>query len=116
MIKKVCFYIFLFFCLLLNFIIDINIKNYYDILNFCFNTNITLNNTIYISICLIIALISILIVVDLLLVFFYRKDENKGIKIKSEDGTHGTANWMQENEITDILGTNDIPRYNTWKI
>lgn len=109
MIKKVCFYIFLFFCLFLNIVIDINIKNYFEILEKCFGNNITLTNNLYISICVIIAIISILIVIDILLVLYKKSDQNKGINFKTEDGTYGTANWMQEKEISQILGVNNIP-------
>lgn len=109
MIKKVCFYIFLFFCFILNIIIDFNVKNYFDILNKCFKRNIILTNNLYTLICFIIALISILIILDILLVLFRKQNENKGIKFKSEDGTYGTANWMSENEIPEVLGLNEIP-------
>lgn len=109
MTKKICFYIFLFFCLILNIIIDCNIKSYFKILNMCFGKDIVLTNNLYIFICFIIALISILIVLDILLVIFKTKNENKGIKIKTKDGTYGTANWMSENEIKQILGINDTP-------
>lgn len=109
MIKKVCFYIFLFFCLLLNIIIDINIKNYVKVLEECFGNNIILTNNLYVLICVIIALISIFIVIDILLVLYKKNNENKGIKFKTEDGTYGTAKWMQEKDIKNVLGINDIP-------
>ena len=109
MIKKVCFYIFLLFCLFLNIIIDININKYIYTLNICFNKNITLSNHLYALICFIIALISILIVSDILLVASKGKDKNKGIKIRKDDGTHGTANWMAQSEINQVLGIDDIP-------
>lgn len=118
MIKKVCFYIFLFFCLILNIIIDFNIKNYFEILNKCFEKNIVVSNSLYALICFIIAFISILIVLDILLVLFKKQTENKGINFKTEDGTYGTANWMSENEIPKVLGLDNIPgiilgKYNT---
>ena len=109
MIKKVCFYIFLFFCLLLNIIIDINIKNYIKVLEECFENNIILTNNLYVLICVIIALISIFIVIDILLVLYKKNYQNKGINFKPEDGTYGTANWMQEKDIKNVLGINDIP-------
>lgn len=109
MIKKVCFYIFLFFCLLLNIIIDINIKNYIKVLEECFGNNIILTNNLYVLICVIIALISIFIVIDILLVLYKKNYQNKGINFKPEDGTYGTANWMQEKDIKNVLGINDIP-------
>lgn len=109
MIKKVCFYIFLFFCLLLNIIIDINIKNYIKVLEECFGNNIILTNKLYVSICVIIALISIFTIIDILLVLYKKTNENKGINFKPKDGTYGTANWMQEKDIKNILGINDTP-------
>ena len=68
MTKKILFYIFLFFCLILNIVLDFNVKNYFKILSKCF-----------------------------------------GINFKTEDGTFGTANWIQENEISEVLGINDTP-------
>ena len=109
MIKKICFYIFLFFCLILNIVIDYNIKNYFIVLEKCFGKNIVLTSNLYALIYFIIALISILIVLDILLVLFKKQEENKGIKIKTEDGTFGTSNWMPESEMKQILSINDIP-------
>ena len=109
MTKKIIFGIFLFLSFLLNIILDLNIENYFKVLNECFEINIILTNKIYVFICFIIALISILIIIDILLVFFKKKDENKGIKFKSEDGTYGTANWMPFKEISNVLGIDDIP-------
>ena len=51
----------------------------------------------------------ILFWLDILLVLFKNKNENKGINFKIEDGTYGTANWMAENEISNILGFNEVP-------
>ena len=87
MIKKICFYIFLFFCLILNIVLDINIKNYISILNICFEKDI----------------------MDILLVLFQKENENKGINFKTEDGTYGTSNWMNETELKEVLGINDVP-------
>lgn len=109
MIKKICFYIFLFFCFVLNIILDANIKNYIIVLEKCFERNIVLNDKMYVAICTIIALNSILIVIDILLVVCKKKNKNNGIKIKSEDGTHGTADWMQEKEIQKVLGVGNVP-------
>lgn len=103
MIKKICFYIFLFFCLILNIVIDCNIKNYFLVLNECFEKNIVLTGNLYTLICVIFAFISILIVLDILLILFKKQEVNKGINFKSEDGTHGTANWMSEDEMTSVL-------------
>lgn len=109
MIKKICFGMFLFFCLILNIIIDFNIKNYFLILEKCFEKNISLTNNLYAFICFIIAFIFILIILDILLVLFKKQEENKGIKFKTEDGTYGTSNWMPESEINQVLGFNETP-------
>ena len=109
MSKRICFYIFLFFCFVLNIVLDFNIKKYCQVLKECFGKNIILSNKLYALICIIIAFISILIILDILLVVLKKNDENKGINFKDKDGTFGTANWMQENEITKVLGINDTP-------
>ncbi len=109
MIKKICFYIFLFFCLILNIVLDINIKNYISILNICFERDILLTNNLYVLICFIIALISIFIIIDILLVLFKKENENEGINLKEKDGTYGTSNWMNETELKEVLGINDVP-------
>lgn len=109
MAKKIFFHIFLFFCLILNIIIDLNLKNYIEVLKKAFNKNINLTSNLYALICLIIAFILILIVLDILLVIYKKKDDKKGINFKTEDGTYGTANWMNEDEIEKVLSTEDIP-------
>lgn len=109
MIKKICFYIFLFFCLILNIVLDINVKNYIEILNICFGKNIVLTTNLYMLICFIITLISIFIIIDILLVLFQKQNENKGINFKTEDGTYGTSNWMNETELKEVLAINDVP-------
>ena len=109
MIKKICFYIFLIFCLILNIVIDININNYINVLENVFEKKIYLTPNIYSLICFIFALISIFVLIDILLVFKKEKNENKGINFKNEDGTYGTANWMPEDEMKQILGINDVP-------
>ncbi len=109
MIKKICFYIFLFLFFILNIIIILNVKNYIQILNICFNRNILLNDKIYTLICFIIALISFLIILDTLLVVSKGKNENKGIIFKHENGTYGTSDWMKLEEMKQVLTLDDIP-------
>jgi type IV secretory pathway TraG/TraD family ATPase VirD4 len=108
MIKKICFYIFLFFCLLLNIVVDTHIKDYFKILEKCFGNKVVLTNNLYAVICVIFAFISILIVTDILLVLYKKEEQNKGINFKTEDGTFGTANWMNEKEVSKVLGTNNV--------
>lgn len=109
MIKKICFYIFLFLFFILNVVIILNIKNYIEILNICFNKNIIVTNKLYAVIYVVIVLISFFVILDILLVAFKKKDENKGIIFKPENGTYGTSDWMKLMEIKQILTINDIP-------
>lgn len=109
MIKKICVGIFLFFCLLLNIIIDFNIENYFEILSICFGKEIFVSSNLYIAICFIVAFIFVLIITSILLVVFYKKSENNGIKFKTEDGTFGTSNWMSKKKMQEVLGINDVP-------
>lgn len=109
MIKKICFYIFLIFCLILNIVIDININKYINVLENVFGKKIYLTPNIYGLICFIFALILIFVLIDILLVFKKETNENKGINFKNEDGTYGTANWMPEDEMKQILSINDVP-------
>lgn len=109
MTKKIIFYLSLFFCVILNIVIDLNINNYIKILSECFNKNIVISNIYYAIICSVIALISILIIIGIKLIIFYKQDEIKGINLKSEDGTFGTADWLSDNELNSILGKNNVP-------
>ncbi|MBO6233719.1 MAG: hypothetical protein J6I85_02745 [Clostridia bacterium] len=109
MIKKIIFFVTAVFLLVLNIVIDININNYITIINDCFNQNIILTPIDYSSICFIIALISILIIIVMKLITNNKKEEIKGINLKTEDGTYGTANWLNENELNSILGKNNVP-------
>lgn len=109
MTKKIFFYVSIVIIFILNIILDININNYINILNKCFEKNIILTNFYYMVICFIIAIISVLIMLSIKLVVFYKKDEIKGIKLKTEDGTYGTADWLDDNEIDEILGRNNVP-------
>ena len=85
MTKKIILYFAIFIMFILNIILDININNYIGILNMCFGKNIVLTNFYYAVICSIIAVICILIILVIKLVVFYKKDEIKGIKLKTED-------------------------------
>lgn len=109
MTKKIIFYSAIVFLIILNILLDINIQNYINILNECFNKNIIINQFYYAFICVIIAFISFLIVIGIKLVVYYKNDEIKGINLKTEDGTFGTANWLNDNDIDNILGRNNVP-------
>lgn len=109
MFKKSILYIFVFLFLILNIIIDTKLNNYIKILEIVFNRKIYLTINLYSLICLIFAFISILIMLDIILVFKKEKIENEGINFKPEDGTYGTANWMSEKDIKNILMIEDKP-------
>ena len=109
MLKKIAFYIFLFLFLVLNFWVIFNVKSYIEILNICFNKKIVISDKLYACICSVIAFISFLVILDILLVVSKRKNENKGIIFKPENGTYGTADWMKLEEMKKILTINDIP-------
>lgn len=107
--KRVYYYIALFFLFIFNLIFIFNIKNYFYFLNLCFNKNIILNTNLFISICVIFGFISIFITIDILLVLYYGKIENKGLKIKEDDATHGTAKWLNKKEMSEVLSINNVP-------
>lgn len=109
MSRKIIFYSTIIILAAINIVLDMNVNNYIKILNECFNQSITLNSFYYTVICFTIACISILIIVAMKLVVFYKEDEIKGINLKTEDGTFGTANWLNDKEIDKILGKNNIP-------
>lgn len=100
-----------FFLVSINILLYINVNKYINILSVCFNKNLSLNQILYVSICFIIAFISILIFISIKLVVQNEKDEIKGIKFKTEDGTFGTANWMSDEEIKNVLGVIDYEEY-----
>lgn len=60
-------------------------------------------------ICSVVVLILVLFVLDIYFTIKKAKIENKGIKFKVEDGTFGTANWMNEKELEESfeVGTED---------
>ena len=108
MTKKIFMYLSIIFFFILNIILDLKINNYIKILNNCFEQNIVLNKNYYALICVIIALISIFYIIAIKLVVYNKNDEIKGIKLKNEDGTFGTANWLSDKEIDNILGRNEV--------
>lgn len=94
-------------CCILNIVIDTHIKKYIEIINLCFEKNIHLTSGNYIEICCIFAFITILFIIDIILVISNSKIENEGINLKEKDGTYGTANWMKEKEMNNVLGLNN---------
>lgn len=109
MIKKIIIYLSFFFLAFLNIIIDLNIKNYVLVLEKCFDRTIILSQKYNVLIIAILALISILIYISVLLAVFKNKEAQNGIKLKSKEGTYGTAEWLTDNEAEDILGLNNEP-------
>ena len=85
MIKKVILWTSIVVLIIVNLLIDINVNNYISILNQCFNKNIVITNYYYALICVITTFISVLFILAIKLVVFYKKEEIKGIKLKSED-------------------------------
>ena len=109
MTKKIIFYILFTIIIIITILLYCNINNYIAIINACFRQNITINNFYYIIICLVIALLSTLYIIAIKLLIFPKKEEIQGIKFKNKDGTYGTANWLNDNEIEQILGKNNTP-------
>ena len=85
MTKKIIFWTSTVVLIIVNILIDTNINNYIEILNNCFNKEIVLTNFYYALICAIVAVITVLLIIAIKLVVFYKKEEIKGIKLKSED-------------------------------
>ena len=107
MTKKILIIVSLFFCLFINILVDTNINNYINIINNAFDMNIALPINLYTLICSINALISIFLFIAIKLIIFSKNNEIKGIRLKSEDGTYGTSNWLSEKEIKNIFGINN---------
>lgn len=101
--KKFKLYFILIIIIIINIFLYTNLNNYFLVLEKCFNNKIDVSPKIYSLICFIITLISIFIIIDIILITKTSKTENKGIIFKSEDGTYGTANWMNEKEMGEIL-------------
>lgn len=99
-------YIILFIILVIYLLFVLNINNYFKMINSCFNKNIVVSVKMYVLICLIFALILIFMTLDIYLVFSYNKTQNKGLNIKKEDLTYGSSNWLEDEEIKNILGDN----------
>ena len=108
MTKKLILYTSIIVFIILNIIICFNINNYVEVLNKCFSKEIVLDNFYYATICIIFAVISVLFIIAIKLIVFYKKEEIRGINLKSEDGTYGTADWVSNEEVNKILGKNDV--------
>ena len=104
MTKKLILYTSIIVFIILNIIICFNINNYVEVLNKCFSKEIVLDNFYYATICIIFAVISVLFIIAIKLIVFYKKEEIRGINLKSEDGTYGTADWVSNEEVNIILG------------
>lgn len=109
MIKKIVKYISLFFLLIFNVILDLNIDNYILVLEKCFNKSIILPTKYHLKISTTIALISILVYFVVLLVVSKNSTVKNGFKLNSKIGTHGTADWMTDKEAEKVLGLNNEP-------
>ena len=109
MSKKVFLFIALFFLIIIFLLFIFNLENYFNILNLCFSKSINLTPNLFVSICVIFCFILIFLVLDILLVVYNGKIENKGLNIKKDDATHGSAKWLEEKEIFNILGNTNTP-------
>lgn len=83
--------------------------NEFEVQNLFDTYKVAFNNSKILIICSVVTLILVLFVVDIYFTIKKAKIENKGIKFKSEDGTFGTANWMNEKELNESfeVGTED---------
>jgi len=111
--KKVIVSIALFFSLISYLVIIFNLNLYFNILSSCFGREIRLSTILYILILIIIAIIFVFLFIVIKLLVKNEKDEIKGIKLKLEDGTFGTANWMDNEDIMNVLGVVDYEEYGT---
>lgn len=76
-------------------IYNYTINNVFDIFSICFG-----NFEVFI-IWFVANSVLILFIIDILFTVKKSKIENNGIKFKSQDGTFGTADWMNYKELTD---------------
>lgn len=111
--KKVIVSIALFFLLISYLVIIFNLNWYFNILSSCFGREIRLSIILYALISTIIAVIFTFAFIVIKLLVKNEKDEIKGIKFKLEDGTFGTANWMDNDDIMKVLGVVDYEEYGT---
>jgi len=105
MIKKMVKILSLFFCIFINILLDMNVNRYILLLEKCFNTKLDIQNY-YILIYAIIALITCLLYLSIYFLITRREPKNKGLKLKTESGVHGTADWMSDEEIKDTFEFN----------
>ncbi len=109
--KKVIVRIALFFLTINYLMVVLNLKSYFNILRGCFDIEIDSSVVLYMVISFIIAIISVLIFVVVKVLVKNEKDEIRGIKLKLEDGTFGTANWMNNEDIIKVLGVIEYGEY-----
>lgn len=109
MSKKLISIIVLIFLMLLNLIVFIYTPAYIKIIEECFNKIIHVNIQKRVLISSIFAFISVLSYVSLMLFLYKNKEVQKGIELKEEDGTYGTANWLSIDEAKEVLGFNNEP-------
>ena len=95
MTKKGIIILSLFFCVIINILIDMNINRYILVLEQCFDRSIDISNY-YMPICFIFALISTLLYLSLYFLITKRELKNKGLKLKVENGVYGTSDLMSE--------------------
>ena len=107
MSKKVISYSLIALILLIDICLFFYSSKYFYIINELFHKKIELGVPQKYIIYFTIFLISTLIYFNILLLMYKNKEIQKGINLKENDGTYGTANWMSNEEASGILGLNN---------
>lgn len=107
MSKKIISFSLIALMLLIDICLFFYSPKYLYIINELFHKKIELGVSQKYIIYFIITLISILIYFNILLLMYKNKEIQKGINLKEDDGTYGTANWMNQEEASNVLGLNN---------
>lgn len=107
MSKKIISYSLIALILLIDICLFFYIPRYYYILGELFNKSIEITISKKYIVFSGIVFISALIYFNVLLFMYKNKEIQKGVNLKEDDGTYGTANWMSNEEASEILGLNN---------
>ena len=107
MSKKVISYSLIALILLIDICLFFYSSKYLYIINGLFYKEIEISISEKYIIYSTIVFISTLIYFNILLLMYHNKEIQKGINLKEDDGTYGTANWMSNEEASEILGLNN---------
>ncbi len=105
--KKIICYSLIVLILLIDVCLFLYIPKYYYILGNLFSREFEITNIKKIIIFSVILLISFLIYLNVLMFVYKNKEIQKGVNLKEDDGTYGTANWLNNQEASKILGLNN---------